>query len=385
MKFDCAGLARAAAVSLVVLVSASWATAADEPLDYKKIRDALPIMRDISDRGAEANLAVHEKMDRLLKTDSQEEALAVRKQLAADLEKMLAAKREMVAATKDLLALPRSALSDQEIFDTLTERTFNDVHWANANFDKCMRDISREVGVPIRLHYRVVQKNKVTFDFQRTRAEAALAFLCNGFDLRYLVYDGEIIVYKKITPTEERFLEYQKKHPDVELRYWDREKADGDYDVKKKQITDAEAEKNAQRWSLDTLDLGLLHENLLKIHIVEASSERHNQRLIAKTSFEAMTADSESTGASGSSQICSARTVSSSVRMAARSSRFLSSRMLPRRFAFSSSARASWASRRCGRPMSAPAWRRSASASGSRSRRRSRRGGSLIGKTASRW
>jgi hypothetical protein len=152
------------------------------------------------------------------------------------------------------------------------------------------------VGVPIRLHYRVVQKNKVTFDFQRTRAEAALAFLCNGFDLRYLVYDGEIIVYKKITPTEERFLEYQKKHPDVELRYWDREKADGDYDVKKKQITDAEAEKNAQRWSLDTLDLGLLHENLLKIHIVEASSERHNQRLIAKTSFEAMTADSESTG-----------------------------------------------------------------------------------------
>lgn len=296
MKFRLDKFTRFAAAVLLLSAAASAAHAADKQLDYKKVRDALPIMRDISDRGTEANLAVQQKMDRLLKTDSEEEALAVRKELAVVLEQMLDNKREMVKVTKDLLELPRSPLSDQQIYDRLAETTFQDVHWADANFDKCMRDISREVGVPIRLHYRVVQKNKITFDFQRTRAEAVLSYLCTGFDLRYVVYDGEIIVYKKITPTEERFIEYQKRHPDVELRYWDREKASGEYDVKKKTVSDEEEAKNAQRWSLESLDLGLLRENLLKIHIVEASSERHNQRLIAKTSFEAMTADTESTG-----------------------------------------------------------------------------------------
>ena len=38
-----------------------------------------------------------------------------------------------------------------------------------------------------------------------------------------VVLDGEVVVYKKLTPTETRFVEYQKKHPNAELRYWERE------------------------------------------------------------------------------------------------------------------------------------------------------------------
>jgi len=277
-------------------LGAPTAQAKDKFLDYEKVRKAVPEMGRLSDTGAKVNLTIQQKMEILTETDSEEKALAIRKELTPLLNEFLVAKTAMVELTKDVLGVHRSTLSDQEIFDKLTETTLQNVHWDNDQFKKCIRDISRALRIPIRLHYRVVQMNKVTFDFSRTRAEGVLNWICTGFDLRYLVYNGEIIIYKKMTPTEERFVAYQKKHPKVKLRYWDREQASGDYQNKEKTVTDDQAKANAKRWSVDSLDLGLLRENLLKIHIVEAGSERHNQRRIGQKSFEALTAPGEPSG-----------------------------------------------------------------------------------------
>ena len=48
------------------------------------------------------------------------------------------------------------------------------------------------------------------------------------------VQDGEVVVFKKLTPNESRFLEYQAKHPEVKLKYWEREDASGEYVKEKK-------------------------------------------------------------------------------------------------------------------------------------------------------
>ena len=48
-----------------------------------------------------------------------------------------------------------------------------------------------------------------------------------------MIHGGEVVIYKKITPTEERFLGYQKRHPEVKLKYWEKEDASGVVDTKK--------------------------------------------------------------------------------------------------------------------------------------------------------
>ena len=69
---------------------------------------------------------------------------------------------------------------------------------------------------------------------RRAQASTILGSLCNYFELRYVIQDGEVVVFKKLTPNEYRFLEYQEKHPDVKLKYWEREDASGEYKKEKK-------------------------------------------------------------------------------------------------------------------------------------------------------
>jgi hypothetical protein len=287
-----AGWAVAGALALAVATP----QAAAKDLDYKKIRDAIPQLGELGDKGAALNRKIHVAMDRITKTDSEEEALKARKELGPLLEDYLTTKVEMVKLTKDLLGLSRSSLNDQEIFDKLGETTLSNIRWDKANFKKAIKDVGRALRIPIRLQYHVVQMNKVEIDFASTKADALLAYLCKGFDLRYVVYDGEIVIYKKITPTEERFLEYRKKHPEVELRYWEQEQASGEYEIKDTTVSEEKIKSAAQRWSVESLDLSLLQESLLKVHIVETASERHNQRRVAQKAFVGVTADFGATG-----------------------------------------------------------------------------------------
>lgn len=220
------------------VVSAAWepgrAHAQDGALDYQAVRDAMPRMKELSDRGAAAATQLHTLMAKLEETADGVEQRALREEIRKTLADYRTVKLEMIAVTRPLTGLTTTTLSDQQILDKIKNTELYGVAWEDTSFDKCVRDLSRAIDVPIRLQFRVVQKNTVTMRFQKTPAETVLAALCNGFDLRYVIYGGEIVVYKQITPTEDRFLEYQKRHPDVKLRYWEQEDASGEYAKNKK-------------------------------------------------------------------------------------------------------------------------------------------------------
>ena len=222
----------AAALAGGVLASPAGAQS-DELLDYAAVRKAMPKMRAESTLGSELGLKLHKTMDALESTQDELRQRELRTELRDTLVEYRATKLRLMEAVRPLTKLPTSNLSDQEVLDKLRLTDLSSVVWEDAFFDKCIRDLSNALGFPIRLQHRVVQKNTVSMRFQKAPAETILAALCNGFDLRYVIYGGEVVIYKKITPTEDRFLEYQKRHPEVKLKYWESEDASGAVDKKK--------------------------------------------------------------------------------------------------------------------------------------------------------
>lgn len=221
------------AVGLAGAALATPAGAQDELLDYQAVRDALPKMRELSNLGSDFGTKLHKIVDGFDSTQDELEHRRLRGELRQVLGEYKTLKVQQMGVIRPLVRTPTTNLSDDQILAKIRETELTSVVWENANFDKCIRDLSGAIDIPIRLQFRVVQKNKVSMRFQKAPAETILATLCNGFDLRYVTYGGEIVVYKKITPTEERFLDYQKRHPEVKLKYWEREDASGHVDTSK--------------------------------------------------------------------------------------------------------------------------------------------------------
>jgi len=280
-----------AAVTTVGLLCALAAPAAAQEglLDYQGVRDAIPEMQRLSEEASGAAKELHVLVDELEATRDGLKQGQIRERVRARLEGYHETKRTMLDTTRRVLGVEPTGLTDQEVVQKLAETNLLGIHWSDANFDKCVRDLSAAVAIPIRLQHRVVQKNKVTLDFASAKAETVLATLCNGFDLRYVVFDGEVVIYKKITPTEERFLEYQAKHPETKLKYWEREDASGEY---KREPVEGEAPplsgKPGER-TVANMDVELLRESLLKLWIIEQGSERYNQMRIAQKAYQALT------------------------------------------------------------------------------------------------
>jgi hypothetical protein len=204
-----------------------------ELLDYEAVRAAMPKMRELSDKGFAFGEKLHVVMDAMDATQDESKLRELRAELRTLLTEYRALKLEQTGVIRPLLRLTTTSMTDEEILRKLRDTDLTSIVWEDANFDKCVRDLSRALEIPIRLQHRVVQKNAVSLRFQKAPAEMILATLCNGFDLRYVIHAGEIIIYKKITPTEERFLDYQKRHPEVKLKYWQKEDASGHVDTSK--------------------------------------------------------------------------------------------------------------------------------------------------------
>jgi len=203
-------------------------------IDYLAVRKAMPQMQELAQQGNELATGLHKTMDALDSTQDELKQRELREQLRGQLEAYRAKKLESIDVIRPLVNIPTTDLTDEQILEKIRNTELNSVVWDNTFFDKCIRDLSGALEIPIRLQYRVVQKNTVTMRFQKAPAETILATLLNGFDLRYVIHGGEIVIYKKITPTEERFLDYQKRHPEVKLKYWEQEDASGAVDTKKK-------------------------------------------------------------------------------------------------------------------------------------------------------
>ncbi len=204
-------------------------------LDYALVQRTLPRLREIGDASGKRMLELHDLMETLDKGGlTTPEQTALREKIRDTLQDYSEGKEDMKDVLRELVRIEPSGLTDQEVVDRINSRELVDIHWRDATFRKCMRDLSDALGVRVRMAYAVVQMNTVTLDFPRASGSAALGSLCNFFDLRYVVQDGEVVIFKKITPNEERFLEYAKNHPGVKLKYWERETATGEYKKEEK-------------------------------------------------------------------------------------------------------------------------------------------------------
>ena len=94
---------------------------------------------------------------------------------------------------RDVLEIQAQPKTDEEIMEIIHETELFDVNWNDDTFRKCMKDLSKALGVRVRLAYHVVQMNTVTMRFRRAQASTILGSLCNYFELRYVIQDGEVV------------------------------------------------------------------------------------------------------------------------------------------------------------------------------------------------
>ncbi len=207
-----------------------------ELLDYALVQRTLPKLGELGERAGGDVQKLHELFERLeggpgLTTP---ERKATRADIKARVEDYMNTKGEMKEVLREVLVIKPSPRTDAEIMQIIHDTELNQVRWEDASFRKCMRDLSKALGIPIRMAYHVVQMNMVTLEFKSAQASTILGSLCNYFELRYVIQDGEVVLFKKLTPNETRFLEYEATHPGVKLKYWDREDASGEYKKEKK-------------------------------------------------------------------------------------------------------------------------------------------------------
>ncbi len=206
----------------------------DELLDYGLVQRTLPRLGELGDESGAAIRKLHDLVGRLDEGLTTPERKATRAEIQKTVEGYLGSKQEMKRILREVLELPPVRLSDKEVMQTIHDTELFDINWNDTTFRKCMKDLSKALGLRVRLAYHVVQMNTVTMRFRRAQAATILGSLCNYFELRYVIQDGEVVIFKKLTPNESRFLEYQAKHPDVKLKYWEREDASGEYVKEKK-------------------------------------------------------------------------------------------------------------------------------------------------------
>ena len=201
-----------------------------ELLDYALVQRTLPRLQELGTESSTHMQRMHELVEVLEKgQQTTPERKATQTAIKAAVESYMRTKEEMKTVLRKVLRIEASPQTDREIMDVLHNTELNGIAWQDASFRKCMKDLSGALGIRIRMAYHVVQMNQVTMQFRSAQASTVLGSLCNYFELRYVIQDGEVVVFKKLTPNEERFLEYEAKHPGVKLKYWEREDASGEY------------------------------------------------------------------------------------------------------------------------------------------------------------
>ncbi len=206
----------------------------DGMLDYGLVQRTLPKLKELGEASGKDMLTLHDLVDKLDTGLTTPERKETRAQVKSTLEHLMQTKRGVVSEMRGVLNLPVTGRTDRDVMNVIHSTELHNIAWDDVTFRKAIKDLSAAMGVRIRMAYHVVQMNRVSMRFGRAPASTVLGSLCNYFELRYTVEDGEVILFKKFTPNEVRFLKYQEKHPDVRLKYWEREDASGEYKKEEK-------------------------------------------------------------------------------------------------------------------------------------------------------
>jgi hypothetical protein len=266
------------ALLLLVLLAALCllqpATTADElePIDYTAYYELLPLMKEGSEWSNESIRNLHTLMTKLEQTVNEDEAAGIRAQIRPLLVEHKKMKEKMANLVDRVLLKPDPQRTNEDALRALRNTTLRRVSWNNAFLKYVARDISQAIGVPIRLNAKVQELNQVEINFPEVSAEGVMALICQNFDLKWIIFEGEFIVLKKIGPNEARFIEWEKTHGKVD---WIAEDKAGTYESD--EVATPQARRELKK--LENMDLPLLKQNMTKMYILEGESKRHETRL----------------------------------------------------------------------------------------------------------
>lgn len=260
-------------LALALLLSVAPAGLAKSPapdIDWDSYFAALPTMKELSQKSKQSIYDIHELVTGLEQTTDESKAIGLRRNLRKALENHRALKLEMIETVDKVLHRPEPARSDLETLRLFRYTTLNNVNWNNQFLKYVVRDLDQYTGIPMRLTAPVQELNQVDIRFPEVTAESALNLICQNFDLKWIIFEGEIIIYRQLNRNEERFLEYEKKHGKVD---WIAEDKKSTYET----LPPAEAKRELEK--VENMDLPLLKGNLTKLYILEGESELHEVRL----------------------------------------------------------------------------------------------------------
>jgi hypothetical protein len=257
--------------TLAILAPAGSAKELD-PIDYNAYYELLPAMREISEWSNESIKRLHTLMGELTQAVDEDKAAGIRAQIRPLLAEHRTMKEKMANLVDRVLLRKDPVRTNEDALRALRNTTLRRVSWNNTFFKYVARDISQAIGVPIRLNAKVQELNQVEVNFPEISAEGVMALICQNFDLKWIIFEGEFLVLKKIGPNEARFLEWERKHGKVD---WIAEDKAGTYESDEVETPEAKRELR----KLENMDLPLLNQSMTKLYILEGESKRHELRL----------------------------------------------------------------------------------------------------------
>jgi len=249
------------------------------PFDYEKYFAGLKRMSEIAEVSNENVKTLARYMRELLREEpgkSKKEQEARLQRLRSQVRKLLTEHRklkvEMIALADRALKKTYSGKKDVDALRALRTRELHDVHWRDVFLKYVVKDFAVALDTPFRLQNSVQELNQVNMNFATISADAALDIICKNFDLKYIIWGGEFVIYRKINRNEGRFMEWEKKHGKVD---WIAE----DEAMTRETIIDKDGRKKRKLKKLEDFDLPYLNQQMTKLYILEGESKRHEVRL----------------------------------------------------------------------------------------------------------
>lgn len=256
-------LALLAAACLSIGLRTGVAAEPAPEIDWQTYYAELPGMKEISDKSNASIHRIHDLVTGLKNTTDERKSAELRAELRKVLEAHRALKVQAIEAVDRVLHRPAATRTDQEALRVLRNTTLRRVGWRDQALKFVIRDLSEALELPIRLSAPVQELHNVTLSFPEVRPESVLNIICQNFELKWIIYGGEVIVYRALNRSEERFLEYEKKHGKID---WIAEDKKNTYET----IPVDKGKRELE--AVENMDLPLLEGNLTKLYILEGES-----------------------------------------------------------------------------------------------------------------
>jgi hypothetical protein len=241
-------------------------------VDMQLFYAELGTLKILREESRKLSINLHNTVMKLSEQPEKAEEMKLRALVQKNLIDLRRVKKAHIAKVNAILKRKPSKMTDIEVLKAL-EKSLGSVDWEDKYFRECCDEISKTIGTRVTYNRKVNKWNGVFLRMPDVSAGGVLKWICAGFDLKWMIYEGEIYITKKLGPNEDRYIRYEKKHGKV--NYWKKEPDELMKTVDGKRVPQ----------TVQDMDLDILRKNLLKFFVFEEESVKHQEQL-AKLKFE---------------------------------------------------------------------------------------------------